>query len=169
MEHHPSVLVSAAFRHAFFMGCGSSLEAADRAVADVEGSGDMDQFCSPKLAPCEVFQYLFTQRIRAAEVQRVIENAPRWPDVKYVKPYSRRRFERLAICYSGLTWPEPEAGSPARSPATKKGRCRLHGGARGSGVPPGAPTSGQRPRRRRQRPLALFFAARMYVSRARST
>jgi hypothetical protein len=48
------------------MRCGSSLEAADRAVADVEGSGDMDQFCSPKLAPCEVVQYLLTQRIRVA-------------------------------------------------------------------------------------------------------
>src|SRR5262249_2418162 len=26
---------------------------------------------------------------------------------------------------------------PCRSPATKKGRCRLHGGARGSGAPSG--------------------------------
>src|SRR5262249_56065223 len=26
---------------------------------------------------------------------------------------------------------------PGRSPATKKGRCRLHGGATGSGGPPG--------------------------------
>jgi hypothetical protein len=26
---------------------------------------------------------------------------------------------------------------PCRSPATKKGRCRLHGGASGSGGPPG--------------------------------
>jgi hypothetical protein len=31
----------------------------------------------------------------------------------------------------------PRAGSPCRSPATKKGRCRLHGGARGSGGPSG--------------------------------
>jgi len=29
------------------------------------------------------------------------------------------------------------SGKPCRSPATKKGRCRLHGGARGSGGPPG--------------------------------
>src|SRR5215813_1830961 len=28
-------------------------------------------------------------------------------------------------------------GKPCRSPATKKGRCRLHGGASGSGGPPG--------------------------------
>jgi hypothetical protein len=28
-------------------------------------------------------------------------------------------------------------GMPCRSPATKKGRCRLHGGAAGSGGPPG--------------------------------
>ncbi|MFZ1096211.1 MAG: HGGxSTG domain-containing protein [Xanthobacteraceae bacterium] len=27
------------------------------------------------------------------------------------------------------------SGKPCRSPATKKGRCRLHGGARGSGGP----------------------------------
>jgi glucans biosynthesis protein len=30
-----------------------------------------------------------------------------------------------------------KSGMPCRSPATKKGRCRLHGGARGSGAPPG--------------------------------
>src|SRR5262245_41033249 len=30
-----------------------------------------------------------------------------------------------------------KSGKPCRSPATKKGRCRLHGGARGSGGPPG--------------------------------
>jgi hypothetical protein len=30
-----------------------------------------------------------------------------------------------------------ESGRPCRSPATKKGRCRLHGGANGSGGPPG--------------------------------
>ena len=30
-----------------------------------------------------------------------------------------------------------KSGRPCRSPATKKGRCRLHGGARGSGGPPG--------------------------------
>jgi hypothetical protein len=30
-----------------------------------------------------------------------------------------------------------KSGKPCRSPATKKGRCRLHGGARGSGAPPG--------------------------------
>ena len=29
------------------------------------------------------------------------------------------------------------SGRPCRSPATKKGRCRLHGGARCSGGPPG--------------------------------
>src|SRR5262249_19822716 len=29
------------------------------------------------------------------------------------------------------------SGKPCRSPATKKGRCRLHGGAKGSGGPPG--------------------------------
>jgi len=29
------------------------------------------------------------------------------------------------------------SGKPCRSPATKKGRCRLHGGAAGSGGPPG--------------------------------
>src|SRR6476661_4691401 len=28
-------------------------------------------------------------------------------------------------------------GKPCRAPATKKGRCRLHGGASGSGGPPG--------------------------------
>jgi hypothetical protein len=32
-----------------------------------------------------------------------------------------------------------ERGKPCRSPATKKGRCRLHGGASGSGGPPGEP------------------------------
>src|SRR5262249_44424541 len=31
----------------------------------------------------------------------------------------------------------PRSGKPCRSPATKKGRCRLHGGAGGSGGPPG--------------------------------
>jgi hypothetical protein len=31
----------------------------------------------------------------------------------------------------------PRTGKPCRSPATKKGRCRLHGGAKGSGGPPG--------------------------------
>src|SRR5262245_42932434 len=30
-----------------------------------------------------------------------------------------------------------KSGMPCRSPATKKGRCRLHGGASGSGGPPG--------------------------------
>jgi hypothetical protein len=30
-----------------------------------------------------------------------------------------------------------KSGNPCRSPATKKGRYRLHGGARGSGGPPG--------------------------------
>ena len=30
-----------------------------------------------------------------------------------------------------------KSGQPCRSPATKKGRCRLHGGASGSGGPPG--------------------------------
>ena len=30
-----------------------------------------------------------------------------------------------------------KSGKPCRSPATKKGRCRLHGGARGSGAPAG--------------------------------
>jgi len=29
------------------------------------------------------------------------------------------------------------SGKPCRSPATKKGRCRLNGGAKGSGGPPG--------------------------------
>src|SRR5499427_6277793 len=29
------------------------------------------------------------------------------------------------------------SGQPCRSPATKPGRCRLHGGASGSGGPPG--------------------------------
>jgi hypothetical protein len=29
------------------------------------------------------------------------------------------------------------SGKPCRSPATKKGRCRLHGGVSGSGGPPG--------------------------------
>jgi hypothetical protein len=33
--------------------------------------------------------------------------------------------------------PEGAVGKPCRSPATKKGRCRLHGGANGSGAPPG--------------------------------
>jgi hypothetical protein len=32
---------------------------------------------------------------------------------------------------------EPRPGQPCRSPATKKGRCRLHGGAKGSAGPPG--------------------------------
>jgi hypothetical protein len=30
-----------------------------------------------------------------------------------------------------------KSGNPYRSPATKKGRCRLHGGASGSGGPSG--------------------------------
>jgi hypothetical protein len=30
-----------------------------------------------------------------------------------------------------------KSGKPCRSPATGKGRCRLHGGASGSGGPPG--------------------------------
>src|SRR6266851_983066 len=30
-----------------------------------------------------------------------------------------------------------KSGKPCRSSATKKGRCRLHGGASGSGGPPG--------------------------------
>src|SRR5215831_5731240 len=30
-----------------------------------------------------------------------------------------------------------KSGKACRSPATKKGRCRLHGGASGSGAPPG--------------------------------
>ena len=30
-----------------------------------------------------------------------------------------------------------KSGQSCRSPATKKARCRLHGGARGSGAPPG--------------------------------
>ena len=42
------------------------------------------------------------------------------------------------------------SGKPCRSPATKKGRCRLHGGARGSGAPPGQRNGqyrhGERPR-----------------------
>ncbi|MFZ1092181.1 MAG: HGGxSTG domain-containing protein [Xanthobacteraceae bacterium] len=29
------------------------------------------------------------------------------------------------------------SGNPCRCPATSKGRCRLHGGAPGSGAPPG--------------------------------
>src|SRR5262249_8108049 len=35
------------------------------------------------------------------------------------------------------SFPTAASGKPCRSPATKKGRCRLHGGARGSGGPPG--------------------------------
>src|SRR5262249_11498600 len=69
---------------------------------------------------------LFTQRIRAAEVQRVIGNAPRWPDVKYVKPCSRRRFERLA---SAVRVPE---ALPVTS--DEKGPLSV---TRGSGGPPG--------------------------------
>jgi putative tryptophan/tyrosine transport system substrate-binding protein len=42
------------------------------------------------------------------------------------------------------------SGKPCRSPATKKGRCRLHGGASGSGGPSGKRNgqSGPRPRLR---------------------
>ena len=32
---------------------------------------------------------------------------------------------------------QTKSGKPCRSPATKKGRCRLQGGASGSGGPPG--------------------------------
>src|SRR6516225_3132624 len=52
---------------------------------------------------------------------------------------------------------QPKSGKPCRSPATKKGRCRLHGGARGSGAPPGERNgqyrhgSGPRPRLRSSR------------------
>jgi ABC-type uncharacterized transport system substrate-binding protein len=46
----------------------------------------------------------------AAETQRVAENAPRWPDVKYVKsrsawfgqPFLDMAVEPLAMCYPGL-------------------------------------------------------------------
>jgi hypothetical protein len=38
---------------------------------------------------------------------------------------------------AGLTSGSAQFAALCRSPATKKGRCRLHGGASGSGAPPG--------------------------------
>jgi hypothetical protein len=44
----------------------------------------------------------------------------------------RLQFQKARQCGA-----RTKSGKPCRSPATKKGRCRLHGGARGSGGPPG--------------------------------
>jgi hypothetical protein len=41
------------------------------------------------------------------------------------------------IEFGSKVFPRTRSGKPCRSPATKKGRCRLHGGASGSGGPPG--------------------------------
>jgi hypothetical protein len=42
--------------------------------------------------------------------------------------------ERMRVYAKGA---RTKSGKPCRSPATKKGRCRLHGGASGSGGPLG--------------------------------
>src|ERR1700726_2249239 len=47
-------------------------------------------------------------------------------------PLSRPKPEQFYQCGA-----RTRSGKPCRSPATKKGRCRLHGGASGSGGPPG--------------------------------
>jgi hypothetical protein len=55
------------------------------------------------------------------------------------RAYRRGRQEptAVAISESPSVRSGTRSGKPCRSPATEKGRCRLHGGARGSGGPPG--------------------------------
>jgi hypothetical protein len=49
-----------------------------------------------------------------------------------VKGLQPPQFQNARLCGA-----RTKSGKPCRSPATKKGRCRLHGGARGSGGPLG--------------------------------
>jgi hypothetical protein len=75
--------------------------------------------------------------------------SPRVPDAtkKAEKPYRQRgaisraangktRYGSALLVSTALV-AATRSGKPCRSPATKKGRCRLHGGASGSGGPPG--------------------------------
>ena len=61
-----------------------------------------------------------------------------------------------------------KSGNPCRSPATKKGRCRLHGGASGSGGPPGERNGQYRHGKRTQPAIAeqQKFSALLKVLRA---
>ena len=59
------------------------------------------------------------------------------------------------------------AGSPCRSPATSKGRCRLHGGARGSGGPEGPRNGNWRHGGRSGQVLALRAMERLLLRMAR--
>ena len=45
------------------------------------------------------------------------------------------RAQRLKALHGWLTCGSMMSGKSCRSPATKKSRCRLHGGAKGSGGP----------------------------------
>ncbi len=59
------------------------------------------------------------------------------------------------------------AGSPCRSPATPKGRCRLHGGAKGSGGPEGPRNGAWRHGGRSSKALAIRAMERMLLQMAR--
>src|SRR5262245_57193770 len=53
------------------------------------------------------------------------------------KPMNARNQQPVQFQTARQCGARTKSGKPCRSPATKKGRCRLHGGARGSGWPPG--------------------------------
>ena len=59
------------------------------------------------------------------------------------------------------------AGSPCRSPATSKGRCRLHGGAKGSGGPEGMRNGNWRHGGRSNQVLARRAVERLLLRMAR--
>src|SRR5215831_19308407 len=55
------------------------------------------------------------------------------------KPMNARRQNRQPVQFQIVRQcgARTKSGKSCRSPATKKGRCRLHGGASGSGAPSG--------------------------------
>src|ERR1700730_15291809 len=65
------------------------------------------------------------------------QKLPQVPKVHLFRPLSRRSICPHLPNAVLMKLSVSRTDEPYRSPATKKGRCRLHGGASGSGGPPG--------------------------------
>jgi hypothetical protein len=59
-------------------------------------------------------------------------------------------------------------GQPCRQPATSKGRCRMHGGAKGSGAPEGPRNGAWRHGGRSSQVLAIRVMERLLLRMARA-
>src|SRR5262249_40923661 len=72
------------------------------------------------------------------------------------KPMNARRQNQQPVQFqiARQCGARTKSGKPCRSPATKKGRCRLHGGANGSGAPPGERNGQYRPGERTKAAIA---------------